>query len=165
MCWLLQGRRDYRFTERSRLRPKTHGWDQVQRGTRERGNEQDPAVTSHNPGWPVEHTALAGGSDNRCIRRRSAVPSKVCMRTPGRQEEHRGTKLQVPFEASPHGRFHSSQHWKTGSYQSWPPDRTAVLTGSSGKAWTLQVKPSSLHSPSRRTEPDQCITQTKRKYC
>ena len=97
------------------------------------------------------HCTWPGGSDNRHVRRRSAIPSKMCARTPGRQEEHSGAKLRVPRGSLSHGRFHSSQHWKTGSYQSWLPDGTAVLTGSSGKAWTLRVKP-------RRTHADQCIT-------
>ena len=118
--------------------------------------QQSPVTTLADP---VEHTALGREGQTTGASGGGALsPAKCAWEL---QADRRNTGEQssrVPSGGLSHGRFHSSQHCKTGSYQSWLPDRTAVLTGSSGKAWTLQVKPSSLHSPSRRTEPDQCIT-------
>ena len=152
-------RADYRFTERRRLRPKTQGGTRCREGTRERGGEQGPAVTGHTPADPMEHTALGREGQPTGASGGEALSLTRCARELQADSKNTGEQSSgVPFGGLSHGRFHSSPHWKTGSYQSWLPDGTAVLTGSSGKAWTLQVKPSSLHSPSRRTQPDQCIT-------
>lgn len=150
---------DYRFTERSRLRSKTQGGTRCREGTRERGGEQGPAVTGHTAADPVGHTALGREGQTTRASGGGALSPTRCARELQADRKNTGEQSSgAPFGGVSHGRFHSSQHRKAGSYQSWLPGGTAVLPGSSGKAWTLQVKPSSLHSPSRRTQPDQCST-------
>lgn len=160
MCWLLQGQ-IIGSTERSRLRPKTHGGTRCREGTRREEmnrTQQSPVTTLADP-WSTLH--LAGRVRQQA--HPEALSSKVCMRTPGRQEEHRGTKLRVPFGGL------SRKVPQQPTLEDWELPEAGSQTGllySQGplaKHGPYKVKPSSLHSPSRRTEPDQCHPR-KRKY-